>query len=308
MNTDRPEVKKNKKMWVALWPLLFLGLALQSSGGQSPLTKTMGITQRLGDAVPQDLPFTDENGNHIRLGDEFRGKPILLVPIFYSCKTGCAILTDNIIKTLAKATKGDILKPSRDFDVVMYSIDPVEDANLAHGKKALMLNALAPPYSKPAQVAAWRTDVEKGWHLLTGSKESIQQLSAAIGLRYGYRTVPDLQHQKTLNLINHPTCTVILTPQGAISSYTIGNDFQTKEVESDFAVARQGRIGTHADQSWMFGCLMVDPTTGRNRVVIENVWRLAGVLTLLALSGSVISMFVKNHRETLNSGGGLSTR
>ena len=53
---------------------------------------------------------------------------------------------------------------------------------------------------------------------------------------------------------------------------------------------------------------MVDPTTGRNRVVIENVWKLLGVLTVLALSGSIISMFVKNHRENLSGGGGLSTR
>ena len=308
MKTDRPEAKKSKKMWVALWPLAFLVLALQASGGQSPLTKSMGVTQKLGDPIPMDIPFTDEYGKKVETGDLIHQRPVVVVPIFYSCKTGCAILTDNIIKTLAKATKGDILKPGRDFDVLMYSIDPAEDANLAHAKKALIFNSLVPPLPTPAEVADWRGGAEKGWHLLTGSKESIQKLSAAIGFKYDYRTVPDVQHGNTMNLINHPTCTVMLTPQGTISSYTIGNDFQTKVIEKNVETAQKGKIGSVADQSWMFGCIMVDPTTGRNRLVIENVWRLAGVLTLFALSGSIISMLVKSHRENLSGGGGLSTR
>ena len=308
MKTDRAELKKNKNMWVALWPLLFLVLAVGSQAGQSPLTKTMGITQRLGQVVPKDTSFTDEYGKQIVLGDEFRGKPVVLVPVFYSCKTGCAILTDNIIKTLAKATKGDILKPGRDFDVLMYSIDPVENADLAHAKKALIMNSLVPPLPTPNEVAAWRKSAESGWHLLTGSKESIAKLSEAIGFKFGYRTVPDVQKGKTLNLINHATCTVMLTPQGAISSYTIGNNFQTKEVESNLALAQSNRIGISADQSYMFGCLMVDPTTGRNRLVIEQVWRFMGLVTVLVLFGSILSMFLKNHREKLSSGGGLSTR
>ncbi len=308
MSTDRLEAKKYKNMWVALWPLLFLGLALSTTRGQSSLTKSMGITQKLGDSIPTQLPFTDEDGRKVKLGDMLTNRPTILVPVFYSCKTGCAILTDNIMKTLAKATQGNILKPGRDMDILMYSIDPVEDAGLARSKKALIFNSLAPPKKNPEEVAAWRIETEKGWHLLTGSKESIEALSQSIGLKYSYRTIPDVTHHTTLNLINHPTCTVMLTPAGKISGYTIGNDFQTKEVESGVAVAAQGKIGKKADQSWMFGCLMVDPATGKNRVAIENVWRLIGVLTLLGLGASIVTMFVKGNRENSTGGGGLSTR
>ena len=237
MKTDRPDVKKNKNMWVALWPLLFLVLAFQVGVGQSPLTKSMGITQHLGDSVPKDLLFKDENGKSVRLGDMLKGRPVVLVPVFYSCKTGCAILTDSIIKTLAKATTGDILKPGRDMDVLMYSIDPVETPELALAKKALIFDALAPPRASATETMRWKSQAEKGWHLLTGPNESIQKLSSAIGFKFDYRTVPDLQHTKTMNLINHPTCTVMLTPDGKISSYTIGNDFQTKEVASNVATA-----------------------------------------------------------------------
>jgi len=295
-------------MWVAMWPLLFLLLAFYAGSGQSALTKSMGINQHEGDTIPKDLAFKDEQGNNVRLGDMIHDRPTLLVPIFYSCRTGCAILTDSIIQTLAKATKGDILKPGRDFNVLMYSIDPVEDANLAHAKKTLIMNALTPHLQTPAETLAWRMCAENGWHLLTGSQASIVQLSQAIGFKYNYRTVPDLQHTKTVNLINHPTCTVFLTPEGKISSYTIGNGFQTKEVEADVAKAQKGEVMAKADQSLMFGCIMIDPATGQNRIVIENVWRLCGVITLLVLAASVISMFLKGHRENLASGGGLSPR
>ncbi|MDR3689625.1 MAG: SCO family protein [Fimbriimonas sp.] len=298
--------KKEKPMWVAMWPLLGLLFLFMPRGTQSSaLTRSMGITQKLGQTVPKDLPFTDEQGNAVKLGDMFRGKPVVVVPIFYSCRTGCAILTDNIIKTLSKATRGDILKPGRDMDVLMYSIDPKEDANLAHSKKALIFNALTPHLSTPAQTAAWRGEAEKGWHLLTGNLKSVQALSQAIGFTYSYRQVPDLDRRKTVWLINHPTCTVLLTPEGKISSYTIGNEFQTKEVEEDLKVAQRGEVGHSADQSMMFGCIMVDPATGRNRVVIENVWKVAGVFTILALAVSIVTLSLKSKRENSNSVGGL---
>lgn len=308
MTPDRQVPKKNKKMWLALWPLLLFVLVFKFGSGQSELTKTMGITQREGITVPKDLMFKDENGNKVRLGDMLQGRPVVLVPIFYSCKTGCAILSDNIMKTLAKATSGNILKPGRDLDVLMYSIDPVEDPDLAHARKALIMDSITPHLPTPSETEAWRTVADKGWHLLTGNEESIHQLSDAIGFKYNYRTVADLEKTKTVNLINHPTCTVFLTSEGKISSYTIGNGFQTKEVEADLAIAQKGGVGRKADQSMMFGCIMIDPATGRNRLVIENVWRLCGVLTVLVLVGVVISMFVKSHRENLASGGGLSLR
>lgn len=307
MNTERPEPRK-KNMWVALWPLLFLVLIFQFGHGQSGITKSMGITQHLGASVPKDLPFKDENGKSIRFGDMLHGRPVVLVPIFYSCKTGCAILTDNIVKTLAAGTKGDILRTGRDMDILMYSIDPVEDAELAHAKKAQILDALSPHLPTPAATEAWRMGAEDGWHLLTGPNASIQALSSAIGLKYMYRTVPDLEHKTSLNLINHPTCTVILTSEGKISSYTIGNDFTAKEVVADLQTAQRGAVGIKADQSWMFGCLMVDPVTGRNRLMIENIWRLTAVVTLVVLATWIIGMFVKGKGENTVGGGGLSLR
>jgi protein SCO1/2 len=293
-------------MWVALTPLLFLLLLLGAKTGQSDLTRNMGITQHPGEELPLDTPFKDETGKDVKLGDMLHGKPVILVPVFYSCQTGCAMLIDSLIKTLAKATRGDILKPGRDMDVLMYSIDPKENYQLAQSKKMLIMRELTPKLAKGTDSVAWRAQAEGGWHLLTGSMDSIQKLSNSIGFSYSYKNVLDVPTGKTNWLINHPTCTVILTPQGKISTYTIGTDFQTKEVEQDLLVARQGQIGRRADQSSMFGCIMLDPSITRNRTTIENIWKIAGVLTVIILGFSIFSLNKKSRQQTNISGGGLS--
>jgi len=83
---------------------------------------------------------------------------------------------------------------------------------------------------------------------------------------------------------------------------------QTREVEEDLRVAQGGKISRAADQSMMFGCIMVDPATGKNRIIIENVWRLCGVLTLLVLVGSIVTMSLKSKRENPKYGGASSLR
>ena len=306
MAIDQTTNRKPKNMWVALTPLLFLLLLFGAKSGQSELTKHMGITQNIGQDLPLRTPFKDETGKDVKLGDMLHGRPVILVPVFYSCQTGCALLIDSVIKTLAKATKGDILKPGRDMDVLLYSIDPKEDAALAQAKKALIMRELTPKLAKGTDTQAWRAQAETGLHLLTGDMNSIQTLSKAIGFTYSYRAVPDVTNGKTIWLINHPTCTVILTPSGKISTYTIGTDFQTKEVQQGVMVAQQGQSGRKADQSSMFGCIMLDPAVNQNRNTIENIWKIACVLTVLILGASIYRLNLKSRQQNNISGGGLS--
>jgi len=260
--------------------------ASAQADNQSPLVKSMGITQKLGDQVPVQTEFKDESGKTVHFGDLLHKRPVILVPIFYQCKTSCPVIAEGMIKTLAKANKGeDKMVIGRDLDVVMLSIHPKETPDLAMAKKQFYLDALAPPKADDA----WRKTTASGWHFLTGDYASIRKVTDSIGLKYSYNEQKDL--------INHPMCTVILTPDAKVSSYTIGNDFPTKVVEDDLALAAQGKIGEQADQSMMFGCVMLDPVTHKYRVVVENVLKLASALTLLVLVTSIVSMSLKSKRE-----------
>lgn len=275
---------------MALLALAAFAPAQQDEKNESPLARSMGITQKLGQQVPKDVTFKDDDGKTVRFGDMLHGRPILLVPIFYACRTGCALVTDSVLKTMAKAGKSNELVVGRDLDVVMLSIHPKETPDLARSKKQLILNALVPPNAS----ADWMPRTSKSWHLLTGDLASIHQVTDAIGFKYKYDAEKDL--------INHPTCTVMLTPTGKISSYTIGNDFPTRVVTTNLATAARDEVGIKADQSMMFGCIMLDPATGKYRVVVENVLRLAGVLTILILGASIVNMSLKSKREARQGG------
>jgi len=252
---------------------------------QVPLTQQMGIKQRLGEYVPKDVSFKDENGKSVKFGELFQGRPIVLLPIFYRCQTSCSALTDSLMTVLAKAGKHDEMKVGRDLDVVMVSIHPKETPELARVRKGYILQDLDQP------------GTENGWHLLTGDLASVHKITDAIGFKYSYNAEKDL--------INHPVCSVVLSPEGRISAYTIGNDMQTRILQQDVALAAKNEVADPADQSMMFGCIMVDPTTHKYTLVIERIVFIACCITLVVVASMIVYMSRKYKRTPLTKGGPL---
>jgi protein SCO1/2 len=258
------------------------------------LTDQMGIDQKMGAWVPQDAQFKDESGKTVKFKDMLSGRPILLVPIFFSCKTMCVNLTDGIVETLAKATRYDELKPGRDLDVVMLSIKPTETPELAMAKKVEIFNMLTPPKGLGEDVE-WRRSSEKGWHLLTGSYDQVRKVTDAIGFKYRW--------DPKLDLINHPTTSLVLTTTGQVSSYIIGPQVPTKVLQTDLQLASRNEIGSRADQSFMFGCIMLDPTTGKYTANVERILQLACILTVIILFGSILTMSLRERKKARIKGG-----
>ncbi len=288
---------------IALVPTSARAQADANVGGQpqQPITKQLSIVQHLGGRIPKDVPFKDENGKDVKLGDMFHGRPVLFIPMFFNCQTGCAMISNDLIQTLAKSNDADELLMGRDMDVVMVSIHPKETPDLAKGKKSELVAALTAlvNHGRPAMVPEVQKNAGPGLHLLTGSLDNIHRFTNAIGFSYRYDAVK--------NLVQHPTCSVMTTPEGVISSYTIGNDFPTKILQANLDIAKKNEVGQKADQSSMFGCLMIDPATGKTTVVVEQVMKLAGFLTIFILFGSIIRMTLKNRRATLLPGGKVSS-
>lgn len=244
------------------------------------LTSLMGLKQRLGEPVPQDLLFNDESGKQIKLGSLLGERPVLLMPVFYNCQTGCALIIDSVMKVLAKGTRYGKLVVGKDLDVVMYSIHPKEGPDLAKSKQTLILRALDIP------------EGGKHWRLLTSDLSTAQKLSEAIGFKYYY--------DPRLNIVNHPVCTVILTRDGRVSNYTIGQNFPTKVVETALETANRNEIGQVAEQTSMFGCVRTDPFTGARTLIIERIVRIFMGLTLIFVIGWIAHLTVKYRRTGMD--------
>jgi protein SCO1/2 len=214
------------------------------------------IDQRLNEQVPLDIPFTDEAGREIRLGELFGKRPVILALVYYECPMLCTQVLNGLVTALGVMS----FEPGREFDVVAVSFNPKEGPGLASQKKANYLER----YGRPQTSA--------GWHFLTGEEDSIKKLTDAVGFRYEFD--PEIQQYA------HGAGIEVLTPQGIISKYFYGIEFSARDIRLGLIEASENRIGTPIDDVLLF-CYHYDPATGKYGAAVLRLVRIAGVATVL---------------------------
>jgi protein SCO1/2 len=232
----------------------------------------VGFDQRLGEGVPLDLAFTDEEGRSVRLRDYFGRKPVVLSLVYYRCPMLCTISLNG----LAAALEVLSFVPGQEFEVVTVSFDPEETPVLAAAKKKAYLAR----YRRPGAHA--------GWHFLTGSKASVEALTRAVGFRYVW--------DEATKQFAHPAGVLVLTPEGRISHYLFGVEYAPKDLRLALVDAAGGAIGNPVDQVLLY-CYQYDPQTGRYSAAILNLVRLLGALTVVALGGFILVASRKRGRR-----------
>jgi protein SCO1/2 len=260
-------------LWLALACLVLLPSAPPAAAHTTrpAIFSDLAFDQRLNEQVPLDLPFQDEAGRTVNLRDYFGTKPVILVPVYYSCTTLCPILLDGLARSLRPIS----FELGRDFGVLTVSINPRETPAQAAAKKA----EVARRYDRPGMT--------NGWHFLTGGEASIQRLTRAIGFRYTYDAKTD-QYA-------HPAGIVILTPEGRTARYLYGIDLPPRDLRLGLIEAAENKIGTVIDQVLLF-CYHYDPVTGKYGLVVMNTLRLAGLTTVLALGASILMLLRRERR------------
>lgn len=223
-----------------------------------PGLRNIGIDQKLDEQVPLYLEFRDEAGKDVPLSVYFGRRPVILALVYYQCPMLCTQILNGLVTSL----RGMSLKSGRDFDVVAVSIDPTEKPELAAKKKEEYLRR-------------YRNSFE-GWHFLTGSEPQIRGLAGAVGFRYAY----DAKNRQYA----HASAIYVLTPEGRLSRYFYGIEYDSRDLRLGLVEASRNRIGTPADQFLLF-CYHYDPATGKYGPAILNLVRVGGVVTLLALGG-----------------------
>lgn len=221
--------------------------------------------QQLDEQLPKDLALLDEQGNEVKLQSYMGGKPFILVLSYFECETLCPLVRHGLVEALRPLR----LTVGKDFNVLLVSIDPQEDATVAQRAKQESVNDYG------------RMESAAGWHFLRGDHEAIDQLADAIGFRYAY----DGQQDEYA----HPSGIVLVTPEGRISRYFFGIEYQPKDVRLGLVEASQNQIGSPIDKLLLL-CYHYDPTAGTYSLMIMNILRLAGVL-MVGIMGAVIVYF-----------------
>ncbi len=243
--------------------LLLLGLLTWSVTAQALAPNELnrlGYDQHIGQSLSANIPFEDSNKRSLTLGELRNGKPTLLVLGYYHCPMLCTLINDGLIESLQEL-RFDV---GKDFNVVNLSIDPHETPEVAAAKKKEYLKR----YGRPG--------AEGAWHFLTGSQPAIAQLTNEAGFRYAYDSAT---HEYA-----HPSGFLVLTPEGRISRYFFGVNYDPKELRSALIAASHGQNGSVIQQLILL-CYHYNPITGKYGALVLTVLRILSVGTLFALGG-----------------------
>lgn len=276
---------------------------------QNNFLQKLDLKPSLGSMVPMDAKLVNEKGEEVAFGSMFEKKrPVLLMPIFFACNGVCEQELHGLIKMLTKETSllddkrfvrdNEGLQrviPGRDFDIAVVSIHPKETSDLARAERAKIMQVFNMGWRKLSDEDRNKAAavVDGGWKFFTGKPEEVKKITDAIGFKYTF--------DEKLNWVFHPSAVAFLTPEGKVSSYITGYEYPTLIVRKNINRAAANEVGPRGE-TYLLGCIMLDPTSGKYTVVVDRVVKIAGVLTVFAIAGFIFIMN-KNDKNKMPRGG-----
>lgn len=236
---------------IRLLGIISMNLLIVNPGFTQPdLESThIGMDEKLGEFIPLELAFFDENGDSVRLGD-FIDKPTILAFVYYDCPGICTPLLNGLVDVLQKY---DGL-PGKDYSIVTISINELD-------------NSAGATLKKENYLASFKTEFpENEWHFLTGDTASIAAITNAVGFRY---------ERKGIDFI-HPGLLTILAADGKIIRYLFGITFNQFDLKMALIEAIEGRPGPTIAKILQL-CFSYDPD---GRKYAFNFLRVTGTVVL----------------------------
>lgn len=236
--------------------------------------QTAQIADHSGQAVSiNNLTFNDEAGQSVKLADYFgQGRPVVLLLAYYNCPSLCGLLLQGATNSLRSLD----WSPGKEFDVVVVSINPKENSDLARMKKENMLKYYG------------RLEAATGVHFLTGAQDQIEQLAKEVG--FGYYFDP------SINEYAHSAGIFVLTADGVISRVLYGVDFPSRDLKLSLLEASKGLVGTAFEKFMMF-CYRYDPTRRGYALQAMRLVQFGGALTLVVLLGYMFIFWRRERRR-----------
>jgi len=252
--------------------LLPLPLAAQQHDRYDP-DRALQLSQAAIGKTIGDHELLDHLGAPVMLRSDHAGRPLVISMIFTSCHHVCPQTTKHLAKAVNVAREA---LGTDSFDVVTIGFDTAHDTSEAMG------------------AFARRQGVdEPGWRFLSGSRETIEQLSNDLGFIY-FPTARGFDHINQSSIIDR---------NGVIYSQVYGVTFELPwlvEPLKELVFNRPGSSGHFAagliDRVMLF-CTVYDPTTGRYRFDNSLFFQLfAGSTFILAVLLFLLHEIIKARR------------
>jgi protein SCO1/2 len=238
-----------------------------------PVMQDVGIEERLGAQVPLDVELVDGAGRPFRLGSAFDGtKPVVLALVYYDCPMLCGL----ILSGAARAMRENGLALGKDFQAVTISFDPEETPALGAERRRGYLQSLGVP------------DAGGEWPFLVGTEAASRAVADAVGFRYA--------KDAATGEWAHLAAIFVLTPDGKVSRYLYGVDYDRKDFRLAVVEAAGGRVGTSFDRL-LLTCYRYDAATRKYEPYALGIMRAGGLLVLAALTGLIGGLVWRERRK-----------
>ena len=223
-----------------------------------------GVEQRLGSELPMGSVWTDETGRTAALSGWFGGKPVVMALVYYKC----AMLCPQVLSGLATGLKETTLVLGKDYQVLVFSIDPTDTPADAAGQKAEFVKSLG--VSGDAV------------HFLTGQAPAIAAVSGATGFHYVLVPGPDGK----MDQFAHSSVIMFATPEGRLSKYLSGIAYPARDLRMALLEASGRKISNPVDMVIIY-CCSYNPVVGKYSVAVGRILGVAGMISCLVVIGMI---------------------
>jgi protein SCO1/2 len=244
---------------------------------QLPPQPAATFTPRPGARLPLDAVLRDQTGAAAPLGRQFGGAPVVLVPVYYSCRNLCTTLFEGVLQALALSKL-----PAGAYRLVGVSVDPHDGPAQAAQKHRAYAGMLPGGAFDLA--------------MLTGDAPALARVEAALG----YRAVPDPAGAE----LAHAAGFVVASSSGRVTRYFSGVRFDPADVAAAIKDADAGRVdqASFTDRLLLL-CAHYAPTSGLRNAQAMAAVRVASMLVLLLLAGWMWRRHRQNVRLRSGAGG-----
>lgn len=202
----------------------------------------VGITEHLDTLINPNITFNNEQGQPVQL-KSLINRPTILTLIYYDCPGICPALLTGVREVVDRID----FDLGKDYDIITVSFNDLDKPDQAIEKKKNYL-------SKRSR------DNAGHWQFLTGDSANIYSLTNNVGYHF----------QRAGNDFIHPSCIMVLSPEGKITRYLYGTAFLPFDVKMAIVEARKGQSRPTINRVLEY-CFSYDPEGRRYTLQVTKI-------------------------------------
>lgn len=248
--------------------LIFFFLIIGKMNAQVDQSTEVGVIEHLGEKIPLDLTFINDNNEKVTLG-QLINKPTILSFVYFDCPGLCSPLLDGLGDVIQKSD----LSLGKDYQAITISFNFRDTPEKAKAKKKRFTE----------RYAKGKSD---GWIFLTTDSTTIFNITDATGFK-----------TKAVGLdFVHPSAIIAVSPTGMITRYLYGITFLPIDFKMAILEANKEQPRPTI-QKVLLMCYTYDPQGQRYSL---DILKVAGILMLFFILVFIIVYLIKPKKKFQN--------